>query len=322
MCLCGCGHQHAWRDATCTAPKTCSECKETDGEALGHTWINATCLLPKTCATCNITDGNALGHSWNAGTCTDPKTCVTCNATEGEALGHDAVGLTCTKDATCSRCSTVITAPGHNLSDVTCTEPAKCKTCGKTSGKALGHTAKSGACGRCGLETYDAVSGYGDDVISDITVGDGIYRVHFSHSGHSNFIVKSYDTSNDKELLINEIGNYNGYVLLLGNSPYAFEITADGSWSYTIERLDNISDTSFAGKGDYVTGLCSLSSGAWKFTHDGSSNFVVRIYTSDGRDLLVNDIGRYDGKKMVEIPIGGYAFFEITADGNWTIKKT
>ena len=134
--------------------------------------------------------------------------------------------------------------------------------------------------------------------------------------------MKSYDASNDKELLINEIGNYDGYVLLLGTSPFAFEITADGSWTYTIERLDKISDTAFAGKGDYVTGLCSLSSGAWEFTHDGQSNFVVRIYTTDGRDLLVNEIGSYNGKKMVIIPVSSYAFFEITADGNCTIKKS
>lgn len=342
------GHQHTWEEASCLAPKTCSECGETEGEATGHTWIeatctnpktcsvcnmaegeakghvwsNATCILPKTCTNCSTTEGEALGHSWNDATCTEAKTCGNCNATEDEALGHDAAGLTCTNDATCSRCNTTITAPGHTLSDATCIEPAKCSTCGETVGDALGHTVTSGVCDRCGLETYETVSGYGDDVLSGITVGDGIYRIHFTHSGGSNFIVKSYDVSNDKELLINEIGYYDGYVLLIGNSPFAFEITAGGSWTYTIERLDKITDTTFAGKGDYVTGLCSLSSGAWEFTHDGDSNFIVRIYTSDGRDLLVNEIGSYSGKKMVTVPVGSYAFFEINANGNWTINKS
>lgn len=312
---------HTWNDATCTTPKTCSVCNEVEGEAKGHTWANATCALPKTCTNCDVTEGEALGHTWNDATCTESKTCSTCNATEGEALGHDASGLTCTNDATCSRCNTTITAPGHTLSDATCTEPAKCSTCGETSGDALGHTSASGVCDRCGLETYETVSGRGDDVLSGITVGDGIYRIHFTHSGRSNFAIKSYDATNDKELLVNEIGNYDGYVLLLGTAPYSLEITADGNWTYTIERLGEISDTSFAGKGDYVTGLCSLSSGAWEFTHDGKSNFAVRIYTTDGRDLLVNEIGSYTGKKMVSIPAGSFAFFEITADGNWTIKK-
>ena len=295
LALAGCGHTHSWNEADCLTPKTCADCGEISGEALGHTW--------------------------DAATCTAPKTCSSCNATEGEALGHDAAGLTCTKDATCSRCNTTITAPGHTLTDATCTEPAKCKVCGEISGTALGHTSSSGVCGRCNLEIYETVSGRGDDVISDIKVGDGIYRMHFTHSGRRNIIVKSYDATNDKELLINEIGKYDGYVLLLGKSPYSLEIEADGNWTYTIERLDKISDTTFAGKGDYVSGLCSLSSGAWKFTHDGKSNFVVKLYTTSGYDLVINEIGTYDGKRMLTIPSGSYAFFEIIADGNWTIEK-
>ena len=36
LSLSGCGHQHTWQDATCDTPKTCSECGETEGDALGH----------------------------------------------------------------------------------------------------------------------------------------------------------------------------------------------------------------------------------------------------------------------------------------------
>ena len=35
--LCGCSCRHEWVDATCTEPKTCAKCGETQGEALGHT---------------------------------------------------------------------------------------------------------------------------------------------------------------------------------------------------------------------------------------------------------------------------------------------
>ena len=35
--LMACGHEHKWIDATCTSPKTCEECGETEGEPLGHT---------------------------------------------------------------------------------------------------------------------------------------------------------------------------------------------------------------------------------------------------------------------------------------------
>lgn len=37
MMLSACGHQHVWTEATCTSPKTCNECGEVEGNALGHT---------------------------------------------------------------------------------------------------------------------------------------------------------------------------------------------------------------------------------------------------------------------------------------------
>ena len=79
---------HKWTDATCTAPKTCSVCKATEGEALGHKWTDATCTAPKSCSVCKATEGAALGHKWTDATCTAPKTCSGCKATEGASLGH------------------------------------------------------------------------------------------------------------------------------------------------------------------------------------------------------------------------------------------
>ena len=89
---------HEWTGGSCTTPKTCSVCGETEGEALGHKWNDATCTTPKTCSVCGETEGEALGHKWNDATCTTPKTCSVCGETEGEALGHDFV------DGKCSRC--------------------------------------------------------------------------------------------------------------------------------------------------------------------------------------------------------------------------
>lgn len=34
---------HTWKEATCTAPKTCNECKLTKGDELGHNYVNRTC---------------------------------------------------------------------------------------------------------------------------------------------------------------------------------------------------------------------------------------------------------------------------------------
>lgn len=61
---------HAWVDADCDTPKTCSKCGATEGEALGHNWYAATCTTPKTCSVCNATEGEAAGHNYVNGTCT------------------------------------------------------------------------------------------------------------------------------------------------------------------------------------------------------------------------------------------------------------
>lgn len=82
--LSSCGHNHTWVEATCDAPKTCSECGETEGEALEHEWIEATCETARTCSHCGKTEGEALGHEWIEATFEAPQTCSVCGATMGE----------------------------------------------------------------------------------------------------------------------------------------------------------------------------------------------------------------------------------------------
>lgn len=62
-------HSHTYQSATCTKPKTCTECGETIGEALGHDYKEATCTEPKTCKRCGHTEGQILGHSTDIGKC-------------------------------------------------------------------------------------------------------------------------------------------------------------------------------------------------------------------------------------------------------------
>ncbi|MDY4486575.1 MAG: hypothetical protein SPE18_00775 [Candidatus Limivicinus sp.] len=64
LALTGCGCEHEWVDATCTEPKTCSKCGETEGEPAGHTegkWetvetdpVNASVTKIKHCTECGI----------------------------------------------------------------------------------------------------------------------------------------------------------------------------------------------------------------------------------------------------------------------------
>ena len=116
--LAGCQCEHQWTEATCTTPKTCSLCDETEGEALGHDWTPATCESPETCSRCNETQGNATGHDWLDATCTEPKTCQVCKTIDGEALGHSKGDWFVSQEATvyqtgireqkCTTCGEVI----------------------------------------------------------------------------------------------------------------------------------------------------------------------------------------------------------------------
>ena len=138
------GCEHAYRDATCTAPKTCRLCGATDGAPLGHSYKVATCTSPKTCKRCSYTKGVALGHSYGLATCTKAKTCKRCEATSGSALGHKydsgkvntkaTCKVTGVKTFTCTVCKginkqTIAKLTTHTYSNACDT---KCNICGKT----------------------------------------------------------------------------------------------------------------------------------------------------------------------------------------------
>jgi len=311
--------EHDYSKATCKAPSTCKICGETTGDTLPHTFSRGNCMYRGRCSKCGA-EGDFGEHYFSGGTCITKPVCIYCKS-EGEYKKHAYVGQTCTEQGVCKICSDTIDAVGHNLIHATCTMPIFCTRCDYTDGEALGHEGQ-GKCKRCGIATPIQGSGYGDAVISDINFAeDGIHLLHFTHTGRGNIIVHGYDETGDKDHLINEIGNYDGVVVLWGNSPYMFNIKADGQWTYEITKIETTSEKSFSGKGDYVTGIFSTSSGAqiWHFTHDGESNFIVRVVTTDGSRSVVNEIGIYDADQIINIPAGSNAFFEIIADGNWEI---
>ena len=139
---------HEWQEATCTEPRTCTKCGESEGNALGHDWLEASCTAPKTCSRCGITEGEPLGHDWQDATCTKPEVCAICGEEQGEPLGHD-------------------------WQDATCVLPQICKVCGEKTGEALGHDiaeweivseatcaeagTRMGVCLRCGEEISEEI---------------------------------------------------------------------------------------------------------------------------------------------------------------------
>lgn len=89
-------------EANCTNPAIyevmCANCDSVSGtmevgevNPTAHNWKDATCTAPKTCTLCYATEGeiNPSAHNWKEATCTEPKTCSFCYTTEGEPLPHD-----------------------------------------------------------------------------------------------------------------------------------------------------------------------------------------------------------------------------------------
>ena len=103
--LAACGCEHVWEEATCLTPKTCTECEETEGSALGHDWLEADCMQPMRCGRCGFTAGDPLGHEWQEADCENDKVCTRCALVEAEALGHDWQPATCDTPETCARCA-------------------------------------------------------------------------------------------------------------------------------------------------------------------------------------------------------------------------
>ena len=73
----------------------CGNVKSESVTASGHTWVGATCTAPKTCTTCGVTEGEALGHSSAVGKCTRcgqtvaPAVHLPSLPTECGVIGHD-----------------------------------------------------------------------------------------------------------------------------------------------------------------------------------------------------------------------------------------
>ncbi len=79
----------------------------------------------------------------------------------------------------------------------------------------------------------------------------------------------------------------------------------------------------FSGTGQKATSLFSLNSGlaVFQMTHTGQSNFIVYLLDGAGDlvDVLVNEIGSFDGSKAAQAPTTGNYILDISADGNWEI---
>lgn len=158
--------------------------------------------------------------------------------------------------------------------------------------------------------------GRGDKIVRfDVT--DNPFVAAFTHSGSGNFIVHSLDPELDEvDLLINEIGRDKGSVLGEWGDYGGLSIEANGPWTLEITDLYDVpglSSPTTMGRGDSVLFFDGDNTVA-RFTHEGEANFIVKLWDSGDGELLINDIGKYDGEQIIS---SGY--LSVMADGPWTI---
>lgn len=166
--------------------------------------------------------------------------------------------------------------------------------------------------------TPTVFEGKGDKILEDINLNGQMCTVHFTTKSSRHTAVKFHPASGSYDLLVNTVDPYDGYTLIMESGR--LEITCSGSWTVEIAPLSTTDQTSFSGKGDFVTPILKAPVDAWKITHSGKSNIIVKQIGSTDSDLLVNDIGAYEGEVISTISAGENCLFEIQADGAWTIE--
>ncbi|MGP5640663.1 hypothetical protein ACTXPS_14605 [Brachybacterium tyrofermentans] len=176
-------------------------------------------------------------------------------------------------------------------------------------------------------EQIDAPSftGSGSDVVMLDPLGEAVFYAEVTHDGTGNVALWSVDgNGQDIDLLVNEIGNYSGQVAInFSEEPSALRVEADGDWTITFHHLNEAprwdgSDT-YEATGDSLVIVDGVADGLTPvtLTHAGESNFAIWAWGKSSPDLIVNEIGRYDGTTLLP---DGSLVLQVDADGPWTIS--
>lgn len=322
------------------------------GVCVSHDYADATCDTPSTCNICGKTKGDVLGHDYVLlstvdSTCTEEGKetyeCSRCGASKDSrlpALGHDYTGEpeiiepTCTENGKsinkCSRCGEIveeiISATGHELTEATCTAPSMCTICGEIVGEPLGHTTLNGICDRCGEEIHEPIefSGTGDTVLSDLPIPQGSYKVHFTNTGSSNFIIHAYTAAGDKTNWMNEIGPFSGDIYTNTNLEKGLiEIKSNGDWTIKFEDILDGGTSNIQGTGYCLTPYFTLKEGTLTVdisNTNARSNFISYLYDENGNKYsLTNEIGDYSGQKVFNKGRAGTKYcLWVRSDGVWS----
>ena len=102
-------------------------------------------------------------------------------------------------------------------------------------------------------------------------------------------------------------------------------IDADGAWTIDLVHLAEAprwdGEGVYEDRGDSVLIVDGVADGLTPvtLTHDGESNFAIWAWGESYPDLIVNDIGAYDGTTLLP---DGTLVLQVDADGTWTISPS
>ena len=108
-----------------------------------------------------------------------------------------------------------------------------------------------------------------------------------------------------------------------GDQTGGSDRTSPSSNQRSEARTSGTDVTTVSGRGQEVSRFLTFEEGLVRFevTHDGTSNIIIWLLRDDGSklDLLVNEVGPFDGSMAVRIPVSGRYLLDVDADGNWKV---
>jgi hypothetical protein len=163
--------------------------------------------------------------------------------------------------------------------------------------------------------------------VEDVSIEGGLVTVDAEHSGDRNFSVHFVGDGDYDDMLVNHIGEYSGVTAdLLDAGDYQLDVEADGEWSIEVAQpraASGDAPSSIEGDGPNILGPFEFDgSHTAVSSHSGERNFVVRVLDPEGEqfvgsELVVNEIGEYDGETTFRFD--GVGYVAVQADGDWSL---
>ncbi len=175
------------------------------------------------------------------------------------------------------------------------------------------------------------LSGSGRQATEKFELQAGLAIVQVQNDGKSNFVVELIDNQGEEIAnLFNEIDKFQGrQAFYIGKAgTYLLDVEGTGPWSFTIEQprptTAEPTPQTFEGQGTDVTPFVNLSAGltVFEFERAGEGRGVFTLLDQAGRavEQIANQLDVFEGSKPVKVEEAGIYLFNVSGEGNWTLK--